>query len=255
MSRPIELGPFVLLDPIGSGAMGTVYHAIHPDSGARVAVKVLRPEAAADELALDNLEGEVRAVALLDHPHIVRIYDVGKITAEEAERAPHALVAGTPWFAMEVAEHGSLQRRLRSLDGNDLFELLEHLLSALAHAHARGILHLDLKPANVMFGGRTQGALLTDFGMGVVGDPDPTGDFVRGTPHFMAPELVRGRWEELGPWTDLYALGCLAYSLAAGHRPFRGKRWVRLYNAHLHEEPPPLQPLFPMPDGFEDWLR
>jgi hypothetical protein len=244
----------VLLDTIGLGAMGTVYHALHEESGARVAVKVVRPDAAADPLALSNLTAEIRAVASLDHPNIIRIFDVGLVSSDEALGSDR-LVGGTPWFAMEVADQGALKRRLRGLDGPELLEVFRELLEALAHAHARGILHLDLKPANVLFGSRSTGPILSDFGMGVVGDPDPTGNFVRGTPHFMAPEQVRGRWEELGPWTDLYAFGCLVWYAVTGATPMPEGDPPEILAAQLAREPGPFEPLVEVPEGFEAWVR
>lgn len=255
MSRQVRLGPFVLRDTIGLGAMGTVYHAHHAESRAPVAIKVVRPDAAAAPLALENLAAEIRAVAALDHPHIVQIFDVGLVSAEEAAVAPDRLAGGTPWFAMELAEHGTLQRRLRGLDGGELVAVLLQLLEALAHAHARGILHLDLKPANVLFTARTDGPVLSDFGMGVVGDPDPSGDFVRGTPHFMAPEQVRGRWEELGPWTDLYAFGAIAWLGATGRTPMPEGDPSAILSAQLRVEPGAFEPVLDLPPGFERWVR
>ncbi len=253
--RQVRLGPFVVLDTIGLGAMGTVYHACHDDSGARVAIKVVRPDAASDPFALSNLTSEIRAVAALDHPNIIRIFDVGLVSPEEAGAAPDRLIGGTPWFAMEVADQGSLRRRLRGLDAGEVHDVLLQLLDALAHAHARGILHLDLKPQNVLFAERSSAPILSDFGMGVVGDPDPTGDFVRGTPHFMAPEQVRGRWEELGPWTDLYALGCLAWLATTGRTPMPEGDPGQILTAQLDRDPGLFEPVVEVPPGFEAWVR
>ncbi|MEQ1505392.1 MAG: protein kinase [Myxococcota bacterium] len=250
----MQLGPFVLGHPLGSGGTGTVYHAVHAPSGIAAAVKVVRQTA--DRRVLRNdLDLEVRAVVALDHPNIVQVYDVGVIDAAAAARSDGALAAGTPWYAMELADDGSLRRRLRSLDWGELAPVLIELLDALAHAHARGVLHLDLKPDNVLFGGRRPGAKLSDFGMGVVGPANPDDDFVRGTPHYMAPEQVRGRWEELGPWTDLYALGCLAWRCVTGEMPIGEGAPREVLEAQVHGGLRPFAARFELPAGVEGWIR
>ncbi|MCB9677181.1 MAG: protein kinase [Alphaproteobacteria bacterium] len=252
-SEPIRLGDFVLVEPIAQGGIGQVWRGEHK-RGTPVAVKVLTADGLQRPAWVESLNAEIRAVAGLNHRHIVWIHDAGVVTEELAEPSGGLLTEGCPWFAMELANGGTLRDRPPYEDWEDLRSLLVSLLDALAHAHAHGIVHRDIKPANVLFADDVP--KLSDFGMVFTTDPSsPIVPIGGGTPSYMAPEQFEGRPSDLGPWTDLYALGCLAYSLAAGHRPFRGKRWVRLYNAHLHEEPPPLQPLFPMPDGFEDWLR
>lgn len=255
MSSAIQLGPFVLGEPLGSGGMGTVYRGTHEGTGVPAAVKVVRLGGKHDRLALENLASEVRTVAALDHPNIVRIYDLGVVDTDTAARSGGKLVRDTPWYAMELAEGGSLRRRSRTMDWLEVSDVLLALLDALAHSHARGILHLDLKPANVLFGGRRPGPKLTDFGMGLVGAPGPDEDFVRGTPHFMAPEQVRGRWEDLGPWTDLYALGCVVWRCVTGDTPLPDADPRQILDWQVLREPGPFQPQYDVPEGLEDWLR
>ncbi|MEQ1570968.1 MAG: AAA family ATPase, partial [Myxococcota bacterium] len=232
-----------------------MYHAIHEPTGAPAAVKVVRvsPER---RPVRNNLAAEVRAVVALDHPHVIQVFDLGKVDSATADASDGRLVAGTPWYAMELADGGSLRQRLPHLDWDELRSVLLDLLDALAHAHARGVLHLDLKPDNVLFGGRRTGAKLGDFGMGLVGPADPDDDFVRGTPHFMAPEQVRGRWEELGPWTDLYALGCLTWRCVTGAAPFAASgSSTQVLKAHLFADPGPFALRLDVPPGVEGWVR
>ncbi|MEZ4317403.1 MAG: protein kinase [Myxococcota bacterium] len=252
-SEPIRLGDFVLVEPIAQGGIGQVWRGEHK-RGTPVAVKVLTVDGLQRPAWVESLNAEIRAVAGLNHRHIVWIHDAGVVTEEQAGPSRGLLTEGCPWFAMEHADGGTLRDQPQIEDWETLRALLVALLDALGHAHAHGIVHRDIKPANVLFSQDVP--KLSDFGMVFTTDPSsPIVPIGGGTPSYMAPEQFEGRPSDLGPWTDLYALGCLAYSLAAGHRPFKGNRWVRLYNAHLHEEPAPLEPLFPVPSGFADWLR
>jgi eukaryotic-like serine/threonine-protein kinase len=250
----IRLGAFRLGPRLGSGGTGTVYRAVHEPTGVHAAVKVVRigPD---NRPVRNNLDAEVRAVVALDHPNIVSIYDVGQVDALTAEFSNGTLVAGTPWYAMELADDGSMRQRLRTLDWPDLSKILAQLLDALAHSHARGVLHLDLKPDNVLFSTGRVAPKLSDFGMGVVGPLDPDEDFVRGTPDYMAPEQVRGRWDELGPWTDLYALGCMAWRCATGEAPFTRKTPTEVLEAHVFADLPRFEPRFDVPAGLERWIE
>jgi tetratricopeptide (TPR) repeat protein len=264
VSHPVlRLGPFHLGAVLGAGGTGQVYHAVHEPSGLPAAVKVVR--LTADRRPVRNaLSAEVRAVVTLDHPRIVQVYDVGEVDEAAAAAADGRLLAGTPWYAMELAEEGSLQTKLRQLasEGDErdegwarLSEVWLDLLDALAHAHAREVLHLDLKPENVLFGGRRPGAKLSDFGMGVVGPVEPGDDVARGTPHYMAPEQVRGRWEELGPWTDLYALGCLVWRCVTGAPPFVGDTPREVLEQQVQRGAGAFVPRLAVPPELEAWVR
>jgi len=250
---PIRLGDFTLIEPIAQGGIGQVWRGEHK-GGTPVAIKVLTADGLQRPVWVESLNAEIRAVAGLNHQNIVWIHDAGVVTEALAEPSNGLLTEGCPWFAMELADGGTLHDHPPLEHWEQLRALLVALLDALAHSHAHGIVHRDIKPANVLF---AQGVpKLSDFGMVFTTDPgSPMVPIGGGTPSYMAPEQFEGLPGDLGPWTDLYALGCLAYALAAGHRPFKGNRWVRLYNAHLHEEPPPLKPQFQVPSGFEGWLR
>ncbi len=250
------MGAFEALEPLGAGGMGVVWRGVHRRSGLRVAIKLLSPGRASDEASLTAFWDEVRAVAGLSHPHIVPPLDRGVVDAAAAERSGGRWAEGAPWMAMELAAGGSLQDRRDRLDWPASRRILLDLLSALGHAHAAGVLHRDIKPANLLFGrGEDPDVLrLADFGIARVGGGAAPGGTVRGTPAFMAPEQFLGRpWLE-GPWTDLYAAGCLAVWLVTGRVPFPTKDFLAAGIAHRQARPPALAPRFPVPPGLGGWI-
>lgn len=241
---------------IGRGSMGDVFEARHRLLDLPVAVKVLTGQL--DEARCALFRREVQAVASLSHPGIVTVFDHGRVPASADGLL--GLVAGSPWFAMELVDGGTLDE-LRLAHWGQLRTLLLELLDALAHCHARAIVHCDLKPSNVLLARPLDGRLrakLSDFGVFAF-DPalhrevDIRGP--AGTPRYMAPEQLRNHRHELGPQTDLYALGCLAWRLCTGHAPFLAAELDQLVHQHLYEPPPPLAWRFPAPRGLESWLR
>lgn len=239
----MRLGAFELGDPLGAGGMGHVHRARHLDRRVDVAIKLL-PAAGPEARAL--LRAEIRAIASLDHPCIVPVYDQGEVPAD----APFA--PGSPWLAMELAPTTLAESPPTSWAG--LRAVLKDALAALAHAHARGILHRDVKPSNLLRRA-TGGTLLADFGIsGHRADQDDE-QRVRGTLDFMAPEQLRGDRRAQGPWTDLYALGCTAWSLATGRAPFAHLPPKEREIAQLAASPPRFHPRFDLPDAFEGWVR
>lgn len=228
--------------------MGTVWRARHAGQGLPVAIKVLEGLAASRERAVRAFRDEVRAVARLHHPAIVRVYDHG--------RAPQGipdLFPGNPWLAMELVDAGTLGDWRGRLSWVRLRRVLLALLDALAHAHARGVVHRDLKPANVLLSGQDQ-VKLTDFGLAHALGRSQGDQGIAGTPTHMAPEQFQARWRDFGPWTDLYALGCLTWELATGSPPFRGIEFDDQRRAHLHYDLPQFAPRLAMPHGLGEWL-
>ena len=260
-TRP--LGPFDLGELVGRGGMGEVWRARPRHGGPDLAVKVLTASRARDPRFQQAFRDEVRAVARLDHPGIIHVFDHGEVSAEEAEGSGGRLVAGSPWLAMELVE-GSTLARARLPSWRELRAVLLELLDALAHAHARDLVHRDIKPENVLLplaGGRADGAReglrLSDFGAVHARDQELAAHRIRvvGTVAYMPPEQIEGRSRELGPWTDLYALGCLAWRLATGGPVFAERSAAALLQLQLTAEPPAFRPTLAVPEGLEAWLR
>jgi tRNA A-37 threonylcarbamoyl transferase component Bud32 len=225
-------GRYRLQDPIGRGAMGTVWRAWDEILDREVAVKELRirDSLTADERskAYQRTHREARTAARLSHPGVVTVFDV----AEED---------GRPWIIMELVEARSLDQII-SRDGplppQRAAEAGRQLLAALAAAHAAGVLHRDVKPSNVLLaaGGR---AVLTDFGIATFeGDPGLTQTgMVMGSPGFTAPERIRGN--PATPASDLWSLGATLYAAVEGHGPFeRLGGAITTMSAIINEDPP-----------------
>jgi eukaryotic-like serine/threonine-protein kinase len=256
----ITVGPFALIERIGRGGMAEVWRGHHIAQQVPVAVKVITKAAARDPLFLRIVRNEVQAAARLDHPGIVMVLDYGELT-EDAERASYGqLAAGSPYIAMELASWGSLDRLKRALEWTELSRILLGVLDALAHAHARGVLHRDLKPANLLVSTEDDvrpGIKLSDFGIAHALEQEGDKRYESipgGTPLFMAPEQFVGEWRDYGPWTDLYAVGCLAHWFATGRPLFTADNTIAIGVQHIRNAPPPLVPEHPMPAAFESWM-
>lgn len=238
------VGPFTLLHTLGAGATGAVWRAVHAPTGRPAAVKVISRRGPS---VLAGFRTEVRAAASLSHPHIIALYDHGVLGAEAAAASRGRIAEGTPWLAMELARGGDLQPWCGALSLTELLGLLRALLDALGHAHARRVVHRDLKPQNVVLRRVRSGILLTDFGLADLDtEAGPSGG---GTPGYMAPEQLTHSWRDFGPWTDLYALGCLTWALWTGRPPFPHS----LDPGRSPDELPPLPG--GAPEGLDAWCR
>lgn len=256
--EPIRLGPFDLHEPLRAGGMGEVWSGIHRAQQVPVAIKVITAKQARNPRYHAAFGNEVRSVACLDHPAVVMVFDHG-IVPEPVDRATAGRVAaGSPYLAMEFASGGSL-KGVVPRSWRDLKATMLTLLDALAHAHARGVIHRDLKPSNILQCTALDwrpGLKLADFGVAHALDQDghQRVDYGQGTPYYMAPEQCFGRWRDYGPWTDLYALGCVVYELVTGRPPFMGDTFTELALQHQHLIPPPIIQREWLPDGFYDWV-
>ena len=231
----MQLGSFRLERRLAAGGVGEVWSATQSETGAPVAVKVV--PGLRDPRLRAAFADEVRAVASLAHPHVVRVFEHGRTR-------DHHLWPDCPWLAMERAP--STLAELSEPTWPVVFRVLQELLSALAHAHARGVVHRDVKASNVLV--RDDGRVaLADFGIARLGPQA----LDAGTPGCMAPEQLRAQGWRQGPWTDLYAVGCLAWELLTGGPVFDDAMWVQ---DHLHRSPPPFPPRTPTPDGVDRWV-
>ena len=269
MTARVRLGAFELESELGRGGMGVVWRAVHVAQGLPVAIKVLTSASAREASFVRAFHNEVFAAARLDHPGVVLVLDTDVVSDEAAAASDGTLVAGSPWLAMELLDGGALEARTWGTSWDALRELLSRLLEALGHAHARGVTHRDIKPGNILFAGAESdapGPRLADFGLATARaidanlvDPTRTGasqpvDDV-GSAHYMAPEQRTESDSDQGPWTDLYALGCVAWELVTGERAFAGEDLYAVTWAHLNGRRVPYRPRFPVPPGVEGWLR
>ncbi len=239
--------------------MGVVWKGVHRDTGVPVAVKVITRAALLDDRIRRSFRNEVQAVAGLDHPGVVWVFDTGEVDEEAAHASEGKLVATGPYLAMEHASGGALQGWTPP-HWEAAREMILELLDALGHAHARGVLHRDLKPPNVLrctARDARPGWKLVDFGIATLLDQtieESIHQGIIGTLAYMSPEQIRANWREFGPWTDLYALGCMLYRVLGGHRAFKETKGTALMIAQLNKEPLPLQPQITVPQGLHEWL-
>ncbi len=231
-------GKFRIEALIGAGGMGRVYRATHLSLGEPVAVKFLLAELARSETTRERFRREAQALARLRHPGIVSVLDFG---AEGAEL----------YMVMELVS-GSVLADLIHPQGPELSlmrlgDVFSQILSVLEMAHREGVVHRDLKPENVMLvenKDRRDLVKILDFGLALVSDPKSTAErltetgTVHGTPHYMSPEQCKGI--EVGPPTDVYAVGCMLFEAITGVPPFDAEEMAGLMAQQMFVEPPPL---------------
>jgi len=255
-----ELGSYRLVERLGAGGMGEVWRAEHRLLARPAAVKLIRSDAMGHgpdrrRVNLRRFEREAQATASMRCPHTVELYDFG--VAED----------GTFYYVMELLNGLDLDVMVRKhgpLPAERVLHLLRQICHSLAEAHDVGLIHRDVKPANVYacrFGREVDWVKVLDFGMvkhqGETGDADPklTADnVVGGTPAYMAPEQALG--EELDGRADLYALGCVAYWLLTGHPAFEGRTPVETMMQHVHGAAarPSTRTELPIPAALEDTI-
>jgi len=228
-------GKYRLESLLGAGGMGRVYRATHVELGEPVAVKFLLAEWASRPEMRARFRREAVVLARLRHPNIVSIIDYGDHHGEL-------------YLVMEMLRGFSLDSQVKAggatLPLHRVVHIIDQVLQVLEAAHAAGVVHRDLKPDNVMLldaGDRTDRVKVLDFGIAQVDDGDPaekltaTGT-VRGTPHYMSPEQCVGR--NIGPATDIYAVGAMLYELLAGVVPFNGRSAAEIISQQMFATPP-----------------
>ncbi|WP_433828259.1 serine/threonine-protein kinase [Actinoplanes sp. CA-015351] len=241
--EPLRIaGRYRLIEKLGTGGMSVVWRGYDETLGRDVAVKVLSPQLAEDRTFRDRLRQEALAAARLCHPHITGIHDFGEARISEE--------LTVPFVVMELNDGESLGARIGrqgSLEWREAVTIAAEVASALATAHARGLVHRDVTPANVMLTGA--GAKVVDFGISaIVGQRDaaPDGSLL-GTPAYLAPERLAG--VAVSPATDVYALGLLLYRALTGRMPWPAENTAEALRAHLYSDPEPIPDLPGMPAG------
>ena len=250
-----QLGQYTLDERLGEGGMGVVYRARHAMLRRPTAVKLLPPDKLGEQ-SVRRFEREVQQTALLEHPNTITIFDYG--------RTPDGIF----YYAMEYLEGIDLERlvaRWGAQPAERVVPILRQVASALAEAHDAGLIHRDVKPANIYlcrYGGMHDVAKVLDFGLVKERAPEEDlalsrADTVTGTPLYMAPEAISAP-ESLDGRADLYALAAVGYFLVSGRHVFEGKNLVEVLGHHLHTTPvPPSERLGPegsIPLGLEEFL-
>ncbi|MCY7355728.1 MAG: protein kinase [Lysobacter sp.] len=223
-----EIAGYKLLRAIGDGGMSTVFLAEQVSLGRQVAIKVMLPEALADEVSRRRFENEARTIARLEHPHIVGIHDVGRTKD------------GLPYYAMPYLARGHVGQRDFTHDETRVLATLRALLSALDYAHVRDVVHRDVKAENVLFD-EAERPLLADFGIALRKSNDPrvtASGMTVGSTAYMPPEQARG--DKVDRRADLYSVGVLAYEMLMGRLPFIAKDALSMAMQHLQDPVPRL---------------
>ncbi|MDY0001292.1 MAG: serine/threonine-protein kinase, partial [Polyangia bacterium] len=233
------VGNYQVVSMIGSGAMGEVYLAEHPQIGRRVAVKVMVPQYSANAEVAARFMSEARAVNTINHPNIIQIFDFGQ------------LPDGRLYYTMEYLEGTPLTYLIRDhapMSLREAEELVRQISDALDAAHVVGIVHRDLKPDNIFIketpGGRFVKVL--DFGIAKLLDGDmgaqhrtSTG-MIMGTPLYMSPEQAAGQTHLISPRSDIYSLGVIAYQLLSARLPIEAPTTAQVLAKHITDPPVPL---------------
>jgi hypothetical protein len=241
------LGQYELLVLIGRGGMARVYKSIQPDLDRYVAVKLLHPSVAADEEFLARFRREAKAAASLRHPHIVQIFDFGH--QEELYYMVMEFVDG-PTLRDELQRRKALDE---TLPFSEVQRILGEVSQALDYAHDRGIIHRDVKPANILLTPEGQ-AVLSDFGLAfMIEGPRQTITGFVGTPEYMSPE--QGQGLAVDGRTDVYSLGVVLYEMLTGRVPFTSKTPMGIVMKHISEPLPPPRSINPrVPESVEQVL-
>jgi Tol biopolymer transport system component/serine/threonine protein kinase len=238
------LGPYQIIELIGKGGMASVYRARQPSIGREVAIKVLSGELHADTF-LARFEREVQVIARLQHPHILPVYDYGH----------HR---GSPYIVMAYMPGGTLADRVREwgpLPLDEVVRIVEGVADALDFAHAKGIIHRDVKPSNILLD-ESDNPYLCDFGLVKMTEAtvQTTGSGIVGTPAYMAPEQ-----SEPGPPTpamDIYALGVTAFEIITGQTPYQADTPIAQILAHIQQPVPSLRDHYPdLPPLLDETVR
>jgi serine/threonine protein kinase len=238
--KPWFLGNYEILEQIGCGGMGVIYRARQRHSRRIVAVKRVLSYRADSHGALQRFRREAQAVASLDHPNILPIYEVS-----ESED-------GLPFFSMKFAEKGSLQENAASLrdEPRKCVQLMAKVAHAVEYAHNRGVLHRDLKPGNILLNDRCE-PLVSDFGLAKLldGNTDLTRSLTTfGTAGFIAPEQAGDGAVNFTPVADVYSLGAVLFNVLAGRPPFLGSNPVSVIRQASETQAPKLRSLAPSLD-------
>ncbi|MEO1270474.1 MAG: serine/threonine-protein kinase, partial [Myxococcota bacterium] len=243
-------GRYQLGRPLGVGALGRVFEAEHGATGRQVALKILNPKHISSAHHRKRFRLEARNASVLDHPNIVKIVDYGVSEAGDLPYIAMELLVGRPLSDL-LKEDGPLEWARAVTITHQLLDALE-----MAHSHARRIIHRDIKPSNiVVLDGMPDRIKVVDFGISKALDgTHMQTQGITGSPHTMAPEQWTGKGA-IGPWTDIYALGCTVFEMVSGHPPFDAPSIDTMGQAHMEREPPKAtETVAGVPVVLSDWI-
>ncbi len=222
---PARFGGFWLIGQLGAGGMGVIFHAMDKELGRHVALKVMKRELGANEEFVESFRHEAQAAAALNHPNVVQIYSFGQ-------------VEGQPYIAMELVSGGRLDEMIADGEPFDETRALEIHLQVVAGLKAAsdvGLVHGDIKPANILFGQNGE-AKVVDFGLASYVGQQQQGGQVWGTPYYIAPEKARGKRVDFR--SDIYSLGATLFHVLTGRPPFDGETSTDVVMARLGQPAP-----------------
>jgi predicted Ser/Thr protein kinase len=223
-ARGENIGPYRIVEQLGSGGMATVYKAYHAALDRYVALKVMHPAFKGDPNFLARFQREARVVARLEHPNIVPVYDFSE----------HE---GSPYLVMRFVEGETLKARLERarLTLPETLDIVRPVGEALTYAHEQGVLHRDIKPSNIILA-QDKRVFLTDFGLARIvqaGESSLTRDAMVGTPYYISPEQAVGQ-SDLNARTDIYSFGVVLYELFTGRVPFQSDTPFAVVHDHIY---------------------
>ena len=239
-----QIGRYKQIRKLGEGQFGVVWLGFDEQLQRPVAIKISKASRNDESLSQSSQPNELelkeaRNVALLDHPNIVPVYDVG-ITDDEQFYVVSKFIEG------ETLRSTLTQRRWSVIES---VRFVQAIAEALAHAHERGLVHRDIKPANILIDRQNGRAHVTDFGLAFRRLHAPAAEGLVGTPNYMSPEQVRFCTEAVDARSDIFSLGVILYEMLAHRRPFHGETMAELFNQILHADPLPLRG---MVDSLDD---
>jgi serine/threonine-protein kinase len=239
-----QIGRYEILELIGEGSMAEVYKAYDPEIDRTLALKILKQEWCLDEEYVGRFIREAKAAGAFSHPNIVTVYDIGKV-----ENRPYIIIE-----LINGAPLGETMKPGKPLPLKQVLSIGIQMADALDYAHRHGVVHRDVKPANILALANSETIKIADFGIAHIDDPNSAQQTqvgaVLGTPQYMSPEQVMG--QKVDGRSDLFSLGVILYQLCTGQRPFDGDTMATLLYKITKDDPPPIAQLDPgTPAGLQ----
>jgi serine/threonine protein kinase len=232
---------YTLIEEVGSGGMAKVYRAIRQPGGVVIAIKILHPHLADNPIAASTFEIEANSVRYLEHPNIVKIYEIGRMN-------------GLPYIAMDYVKSETLEEKIKHFGRFDLYTALyiaRQMAFALDYAHSKNIVHLDVKPQNILVD-ENWNAYITDFGIARAKGDYGRDDVIIGTPEYMPPEQFEG--SPADQRSDVYALAMVLFKMLVGKIPYKSTDFEGIRREKISSETPSIRKYIPNLDSRVDYF-